>query len=338
MDVDYSKKEKIVGVFTLVVLFFLLTTMVFVGRGKNWFRKYVVYYTTFNESYNLQENAAVKMFKTDIGRVEDISLDEDRVRVRLGILEEYAGRIREGSLVSVESPTLIGDEYVSIKPGVRRNRAIPSEGEIDSVEKKSLAQIMDEFEVEKTSRMFIKALQDFSEIIQELRNPEGPFFATLHSTRRTVENLEAGRGTLGSLMTSRELIENTLTRLDQMGSILEDLNRATAQAPETMARVNRNLAAFETIGNETAMGISEVRNAVGKVEENIDQLKRILADVEKGSPDIPRITRSARQGIHEIRDGVKRIDRVFQSVEGNLLIRSNLPERPRVDSMDADLR
>lgn len=72
---------------------------------------------SIDESYNLQINAAVELFKTDIGKVKKINLVENRVRVTLEILEEYAPRIRMDSIASVESPTFIGDGYVSIKPG-----------------------------------------------------------------------------------------------------------------------------------------------------------------------------------------------------------------------------
>ena len=48
-----------------------------IGRGQGLFKKYVTYYTTFNESYNLQTNAAVKLFKTDIGKVKQITLAKE---------------------------------------------------------------------------------------------------------------------------------------------------------------------------------------------------------------------------------------------------------------------
>ena len=93
MQLEYSRREKAVGMFIITVVALLLSTVVMIGRGQNWFKKYITYYTTFDESYNLQTNAAVKLFKTDIGKVNRITLVENRVRVTLEILEEYASRI-----------------------------------------------------------------------------------------------------------------------------------------------------------------------------------------------------------------------------------------------------
>ena len=101
MELNYSQKEKIAGVFIISVTVLLIVVLVMIGRGKEWFKNFIPYYTTFDESYNLQEGAAVKMFKAEIGKVKKISIQQDRVMVELSILEEIAPRITMGSKVVV---------------------------------------------------------------------------------------------------------------------------------------------------------------------------------------------------------------------------------------------
>ena len=122
----------------------------FWDAGKDWFAEEVTFYTEFKESYNLQVNAAVKLFRADIGKVKKISLGEDNVKVQLAILSKYASRIREDAVAVVDSPTLIGSEYISTFPGRSRSPIIPDGGTIPSKEKKSVSDIIKEFEVEKT--------------------------------------------------------------------------------------------------------------------------------------------------------------------------------------------
>ena len=62
MELDFSKKEKIVGTFIITVAVLLLVTVVIIGRGKDWFKKYITYYTVFDEGYNLQADTSVKLF------------------------------------------------------------------------------------------------------------------------------------------------------------------------------------------------------------------------------------------------------------------------------------
>ena len=74
MELNYTKREKLAGLFVLITAILFLMAIVMVGRGKGWFKRHTTYYTTFNESYNLKEGADVKLLETKIGRVQEISL------------------------------------------------------------------------------------------------------------------------------------------------------------------------------------------------------------------------------------------------------------------------
>ena len=136
MDMEFSKLERMVGIFVIGVSMLLMATLVIIGRGKDWFETYITYTTSFNESYNLQENAAVKLFKADIGKIKHISLERDRVRVKLVdpakiCFANTTGRRGRGGKV----PTFIGSEYISIIPGSAQAPLIAEQGEIPSQEK-----------------------------------------------------------------------------------------------------------------------------------------------------------------------------------------------------------
>ena len=331
MDLDFSKKEKIVGTFIIFIVLILLTTVVIIGRGKDWFKTYIIYYTTFDESYNLKEDAAVKLFKADIGKVKKIILVENRVKVKLAILEEYSSRIRSDSVAIVESPTFIGSEYISIKPGSADSPLIPDGGEINSTSKKSISDIMLEFQVEETAKKVIRAVQDLSEIMQIMRDPDGPFFTAVDNINKIISHFEAisrdiqaGKGTVGGILKSSAILQIILDDLDKVTQILESLAEASSKAPEITNKVQDNLATIQKIGEE--------------VLDSISSIKRILKEVEEGSHDIPEVTQTTKLGIREIREGVENIDSVVQSLKKNFLIRPNLPPEPKGKNIDAGLR
>jgi phospholipid/cholesterol/gamma-HCH transport system substrate-binding protein len=330
MEVDYNKKEKIVGTFVIGMVVIMLAMLIIIGRGKDWFKTYITYYTTFDESYNLRENAAVKLYKTDIGKVKKITLAEDKVKVKLIILEDYSSRIRSDSVAIVDSPTFIGSEYIAIIPGTAEAPLIKEGGKIPSREKKSVDDILAEFEVEKTAKMVIPAIQDVAEIAQIMRDPKGPLFASLDSFNRTLScfervarDLEAGKGTIGGIIRSRELLDKILSDLDKLGEILENINKASSKTPVVMDQVQDNLAAIKKIGNDVSESVSSIKRIVKQVEEN---------------HDIPEITHSVKNGIKEIRDSVDEIDKVVQSLQENFLIKSNLPPEEEPENIDAGLR
>ncbi len=345
MDTNFSTREKIVGLFMVIVVGLMVVALVVLGRGKGWFQSYVIYYTTFAQNYNLQKNAAVKLYKADIGRVKDISLEEDKVRVTLAILEKYASRIRTDTVCVVASPTFIGSEYVSIIPGSATAPALPPKSEIPSREKRSLEELMDEFQVEKTAKMAVIAIQDLSALMEVLRSPDGPLLGTLENVRRISANvaaitddLESGQGTLGALINSHRLLDEIRRSLGSLDLILADLGQAAAHTPETIKLVNENLEAFKQAGADLRARMADISRIVSDLQASTAYLKTIMENIAAGSGNVPRITQGALDGIQEIRSGVRRIDKVVRSLEKNFLIRGNLPPEKLADHSKTRLR
>ena len=345
MDTNYTKAEKSVGIFIIGTILLLLTTVVILGRGKDWFAEEVIFYTSFKESYNLQVNAAVKLFKADIGKVRKISIGEDNVNVELAILARYASRIRQDSVAVVDSPTFIGSEYISIIPGNASSPKIPVGGMIPSVEKKSIADVLKEFEVEKTALLAVRTIQEVSDLVAMIKDPQGPLLTTLAHIERTSRNLQQitdridqGQGTLGSLVASRELVDRVLTNLDRTHALLDDIQATAAQGPDVMDQVRDNLATIQTAGSGVVENIQSLTEILEEARRSIEIFQTILADMKKGSQDIPRITASTKEGIREIREGVENIDRVVKSLQRNVIIRSNLPGDPVSMDTDAGIR
>ncbi len=342
MDMEFSRLERFVGIFIIGVSMLLLSTLVIIGRGKDWFETYITYYTTFNESYNLQENAAVKLFKADIGSVKKITLEKDRVRVKLVIQEQYASRIRQDAVAVVESPTLIGSEYISIIPGSAQSPLIPEQGEIPSREKRSITDIFAEFEVEKTAMMVVKAIQDISVVAQYLSNPQGPLRATLDNLEKTSGNVEqitsdlrSGKGPMGTVLKSDDLLKQILHNIQRMGAILDSIQETTAKAPEAMELVQDNLTVYRDAGQAAAARMEQAGDILEKIRAATADLQVILKNIKAGSTNVPRISTSFRDGVDEIREGVEEINRVVDSLQQSVFIRSNLPPEPVPQSTDA---
>jgi phospholipid/cholesterol/gamma-HCH transport system substrate-binding protein len=345
MDMEFSRLERLVGIFIIGVSMLLLSTLVIIGRGKDWFETYITYYATFNESYNLQENAAVKLFKADIGTVKKITLEKDRVRVKLAIQEQYASRIRQDAVAVVESPTLIGSEYISIIPGSSQSPLIPEQGEIPSREKRSINDIFAEFEVEKTARMVVKAIQDISEVAQYLSNPQGPLRSSLNNIQKTsghveqiASDLRAGKGPMGTVLKSDDLLKQILHNIERMGAILDSIQAASAKAPGTMDLVQDNLTIYRDAGGMVTSRLAQAGKILAEIQTAAADLQIVLKNIKAGSTNVPRISTSFRDGVDEIRQGVEEINRVVDALQQSVFIRSNLPPEPAPQTTDADAR
>ena len=345
MEMEFSRIEKIVGTFVVGVFLLLMAMMVMIGRGKDWFETYVTYYTSFNETYNLQENAAVKLFRADIGKVDDITLEKNRVLVKLAIREKYTSRIRQNAVAVVESPTLIGSEYIAIIPGSTDAPPIAHSGNIPSREKRSIDDILTEFEVEKTAKMVVKAIQDISIISENLSNPEGPLLVSLNNIERVssdiqkiTTDLEAGKGPMGLMLKSDDLLQKIVDNMEKMSHILENIDRAAASAPDTMLLVNENLTVFRETGGAINEGVEQAKEILEEIRRSAGDLQTIMENIKEGSHQVPEITTSFKEGILEIRQGVEEVDRVVESLQKSVFIRGNLPPDPVPQPTDAGAR
>jgi phospholipid/cholesterol/gamma-HCH transport system substrate-binding protein len=101
-----------------------------------------------------------------------------------------------------------------------------------------------------------------------------------------------------------------------------------------MDQVSDNLATIQTAGAGVMENVQALKGILEEARESLKTIQLILENLKQGSQDIPRVTATAREGIREIREGVKNVDRVVQSLQRNIIIRSNLPDEPL--SMDTD--
>jgi methyl-accepting chemotaxis protein len=176
---------------------------------------------------------------------------------------------------------------------------------------------MTELEVEKTAKMFVRSLQAISEMVEHLRDPEGPLYTSLDSMAEAMAHIQAvtreireGKGSIGRLVQSEELLQNIYEKLNNVNRILKNIENATEKAPGIM----------------------------DDLKKSMNMINQILANIEKGSQDVPVVTKSTKHGISEIRDSMEEVDKVVQSVQKNFLIRPNLPPEPKGENIDAGLR
>jgi len=304
MRLQYSTMERMTGAFILLTLLIFLFTVAVVGRGKNWFRKHVVFYTTFEEGYNLVSGSRVKLLGTDVGSVVEVALSENnQARVKIRVLADYAPRIRTNSVATVESPTVIGSEYININPGTTIAPPIPPEGEIPTKEKKKLMEYLEEYEVGEKLENIGKILEDLAQI---------------------TGTVGAGEGSLGRLVKSDELYQQISDELDAIG-------RFVATLQETADHLARAGAKIEEGSIHVEKATREAPEMVDKVQELLDRLLRVNALMEKAMTEVPEISTQAREGMREV-------NLILESVKENFLIRPNLPPSPESESHGLEIR
>ena len=325
MRLQYSTMERMTGAFILVTLLIFLFTVAVVGRGKNWFRKHVVFYTTFDEGYNLVSGSRVKLLGTDIGSVVEVALSENnQAREKIRVLADYAPRIRANSVATVESPTVIGSEYININPGTKNAPPIPPEGEIPTKEKKKLTEYLEEYEVGAKLENIGKILEDLAQVTGQLKDPKGPLLGTLGSLNQITKSVDAGEGSLGRLVKSDELHRQIQDELNGIARLVETLQETADHLVRAGANIEEGSKNVEKVSGEAP-------EMVDKVQELLVRLLRVSSLMEKAMVEVPEISTQAREGMREV-------NLILESVKENFLIRPNLPPPPESESHGLEIR
>ncbi|MDR0550204.1 MAG: MlaD family protein [Deltaproteobacteria bacterium] len=288
----YTWPEKAAGLLIIFGFILIAGAMVLVGAGREWLSSYQNYFLLLNSGHGLLPGVKVKFLRLDIGRVTDFELTEDNlVKIQLAILTEYADRLKGDSLANVNSPTIIGSEYIEIIPGDPNGQPIPPGGQIPARDPQTIDDIVASFQLEQKLKQFDDIMINLVSLTTKLQDPQGPIFGTMENLRRVTGSVAAGEGTIGGLITKDDVRQEILNSLVELRGVSESLN-------------------------QTVKGLKkDIPSLTAKIDS-------ILRQVETGTRSFPEVARGAREGLREV-------DQILDSVKRNFLIRGNLsPENP----------
>ncbi len=310
----YSRTEKLAGLFLFLAFLGGVGAILLIGQGKGWFQKTQTYLVIFPQSYNLQQGAAVKMFNTEIGTVTRLRIirtrDENQVEVTIKVNAKYGDLIRLDSVAQVESPTILGSEYLSISPGTYGYPLIEPYGTIPSRVKKTLADYMEEFQPEESLHKAKKFISNLADLSDQFKSHEQKFIATLNHFDEVLVSVIEAKGTLGKLLMQKDFytrLENALVKVE---SILKN---------------------SEGITRDLKLSSGKVPNLLDKVNQEMDQVKCILADLRKASGQLPGLMETTDEAVRTSKE-------VIDAVKANPLIKMTLPKPPPSESIHLEPR
>ncbi len=111
------KMETAVGLFVVIGLIFIGYMTVKLGHVSLWGDETYALSARFTSVTGLRKGSPVYMLGIDIGRVEQISLDQKENKAVVEIRVKKGIQIYDDAIASIKTEGLIGDRYLSIDPG-----------------------------------------------------------------------------------------------------------------------------------------------------------------------------------------------------------------------------
>jgi phospholipid/cholesterol/gamma-HCH transport system substrate-binding protein len=314
MQEAFTRKEKLVGVFLLVLVLFTMVTLLVIAQGKGWFQPQNTYLVKFKQGYNLHQGSLVKMFNAEIGKVSNMriiqTMGQPQVEVTVKVSKEYANLIRQDSVAEVVSPTLIGSEYLEISPGSSGYPKIETFGTIPSREHKSVTEYLAELVNQETVHKVRLTLNNLAQLSEQLKTDEKAVLAAVNHANKVLLALTEARGTMGLLLMQKDLYARMLESLNHLDQVLVEAKALTRDLKPTA----KNLQVFSK-----------------SITQQVDTIKAILAEVKSGSQELPDLMETAT-------DAARGGKEVMDAIKANPLIRLTAPKGAQSQTIHVEPR
>jgi phospholipid/cholesterol/gamma-HCH transport system substrate-binding protein len=299
-----------VGIFVLVGLIVTGVGVFYVtGAGASLSPKYQLF-TYLPDVQTLTVGAPVRLNGVDVGNVDGILLTpnpsdpEHSVKLTLRIDRKYQNYIRTGSVASLETEGLLGNQYVTISRSLT-GLPVPPSGEIPGKAESSIAEVASRgIVLEQNIGTLTEQVQTMIADVQKGRGTLGKLLtdpalynnlnATVQHTEKIVEATQQGRGTLGKLVTSDDLYkkaDSAINHADNMLGAIQDQKGTLGKFVYDPAFYQSTKRLVDN-GNSLLDGIQAGKGSLGKLATDDSLFKNLNA----ASTNIRDVTGKLNQG------------------------------------------
>jgi len=317
--------DQIVGFFVIVSLASLVLVIVLLGMNQRWFARDITYHTILPTANGLSRNMAVQYKGFTIGNVKSFQLtDRDYVEVIFIIHEEYADRVRLGSLIEMNvSPIGLGSSFIfhSGRGNVLSEGSfIPVVGSARATELANLGFTSDT-QNDDSIGMILGNVTTILDSVSSVMDEVNQLLVNV--------NTALGDGTddteIGMMMGSlRRTLAGAETLPQTVEGLIADLEPTLAAVNEIMSGLNEILALIGEPGGILSMVFDSEEDiyihlvsSLGSVASMLDTLDKTVA---REMPQIHVL-------LTEIRAAISTADDVLTALTNNPLLRRGVPER-----------
>jgi phospholipid/cholesterol/gamma-HCH transport system substrate-binding protein len=295
----------IVATIILVTLLFLMTS----ASGLGVFSKKIVVDVYFENSAGLKEGAAVDLQGVTIGTVSRIAIVTDPARkltpvcVTLKLDKKFQPELKEDSKAALTTVGVLGDTVVDINSQIAVGPPLQNGDELKTLETPSLTDV-------------VKASQGTIEQVNVI----------LAKMNTIVDNIQAGKGTVGQLMQNPSMYNKADSAIAQINTLGTNLNAGKGSAgkfltdDELYHRLDNIAAKLEDISTDLNAG----KGSAGKflkddtlynnLNHTLTQTNQLLSDVQHGKGAAGMLINDP-EFAKQLRDTVTRVNNIVTGID-----------------------
>jgi phospholipid/cholesterol/gamma-HCH transport system substrate-binding protein len=304
-----------IGIFVVLGVAAVVVGVFLIGKEEGLFRQSFRVSSYFTTIEGLRTGASVRLSGVDVGIVDRIAISpNNKVRIELKLRTTVKGFIKKDSYAMIEQEGLVGSKYVSLSVGSASAEDVADGDVLLSREPFRLSVI----------------LEDAQGMIANTRRATDEFAKILAS-------VNAGRGTLGKLITDED--------------VYTSMKRATAQADSSLRRTAEEFANIPKFISGVSENLFQVTKTIDKVITDVDSVvvsaRDILAKVNHGQGTLGGLIVQrqiydsllviVQKGIamaEEARDGAGRFNENMEALRHNWFFKGYFEDRGYWDKVE----
>lgn len=288
-----ERVETAVGGFLVLGTLALLVLVGVTAYQPGWLGERQHYELELDHGFGVTPGMYVTIAGRPVGSVEDIQLTEGRrVALVLGVEEQYAHHVREDSTGSVVQ--VLSGKTVEI--GAGSGAALADGGKLQSGTNFDLLLTLQELQLDQTLQRITAVLEDIDRISSQVKLGDGTAEA-VERLVQLIEDLDAGKGTLGALLKD----DGTLQRTEQTLSAARDLTTELGTMAEKLSVAADDLS---RASGQVSTASTEISKTAGTSDEVIAQLPETMAQMNATMEELSR-TLEAMQSMPGMRRQVE---------------------------------
>jgi len=282
--------ETRLGLFVALIVIAAFFIMFIVG-GFSRFQHGLQLNALFNTAQELKIGDRVKMAGVEIGRVEDITFETNKVKVTMKVRPD--AMIKTDSSATIKFAGLMGQNFVSIDFGSPGARRLDDNQYLATTDQPDLSAIMQKLDnvatgVENLTKTFTgdkidNLLGPFTDF---LKQNSDPLTATIGNIRSISGQISEGKGTIGKLIYDDSLYNSTLTTVSNLQAAADEIRITIADAHKVIDDVNAGqgtlgkLVKDETLYRETTASMTNLKEILQKVNQGQGTVGKLVNDQE----------------------------------------------------------
>lgn len=279
--------ETRLGIFVALAVIAAVLILEVVGGPGRFERGYQLK-ARFNNVQDLKKSDRVKMAGVEVGRVEDISLDETNGKVVVTMKLRKAVEVRTDSIATVKFTGLMGQNFVSLTFG-SRTAPVATDGTIlASAEQPDLSAMMAKLDdvatgVENLTKSFTgdkidNLLGPFTDFLKANREPLTQAIANMRDVSRQVAS---GKGTMGKLLYDDSLYNTALSTVSKLQGTADEIKTTVADAHKVVNQINA--------GEGTVGKLLHDDRLYNETTESMEALKEIMQKINNGQGSVGKL-------------------------------------------------